>query len=117
MLDVLVARPVIGSGLDVLYSTIWGEMSPKRMSGKFFPEHIGKSSHAEFIVRISNIQDPPIALAICVFDDSEETVDTIPDIGEAALLPTAVNQTDRRAFHHVQDELGDHPRTADPGGL
>lgn len=83
-------------------------MIPKWMTVKFFPKHIGKSGHTVFVVWISDIEDAPIALVVLVFDDPEETFDTVPEVGKTTFLLAAVHQANRGAFHQIQDELGDH---------
>jgi hypothetical protein len=85
------------------------------MGGEFFPEHIGQLLHAEFVVRVSDIENPAVAATVLVFDNPEKAVDTVLDIGETSFLSTSVHQPDGGTFNKIQDELGNHPGAADSG--
>lgn len=71
-------------------------------------------TNAGFVFRVADVDDLTVTLAITVFDDARQRLDAIGHVSEAAFLLTAIHQTNRRALHQVQDQLGNGARAAHP---
>src|SRR6185295_19542679 len=72
---------------------------------------------AGLVARVTDVEDLAVALAVLVLDDTEQALDALSHVREAALLPAAVDQEQRRAFDEIQDQLRDRARAADAGRL
>ena len=80
-------------------------------------QHFCQLFDACFVVRVTDVDDLPIAAAIFVFDDTEQRFDTVADVGEATFLFAAFDQFDRRTFYQVEDQLGDRTGATDTRGV
>ena len=80
-------------------------MCTEGMDGKLLQQNVCNPLHAEFVVRVTDVENLTVAGVILVFNDPEQAVDAVLDIGEATFLAATV--------HQVDNKLGDYPGTAD----
>jgi hypothetical protein len=115
MLHILIARAVKFTRLNVAESPVRREIGTHGVVDESGFQDIGQFLHAVLVIRIADIENAPVATAALVFDDPEQTLHAILDIRETTLLAPPVDQLNGGPLNQIEDELGDHPGTADAG--
>src|SRR4051812_41988081 len=94
-LDVLVASAKIFRGRNCDYLSLRRLF---RVVGIFLEgsqDKHGEVGDADVVCRVAEIEDAARGSALAIFDDPQERVDTVVDVGEGAALAAAVHQLDR----------------------
>ncbi|OMP10892.1 hypothetical protein COLO4_04188, partial [Corchorus olitorius] len=117
MLNVLIALAVVVAAFHFAEAGKRREAIAQRMAFEAGQQHLRQLFDARFVIRVTDVDDLPVAAAVFVLDDAEQRFDTVADVSKAALLLTAFDELDRRAFHQVEDQLGDGAGAADTRGV